>query len=86
MNKIKTFSLKSILTANGEVLSYGPGYTTGHLRAARRLSRFCFELYCGCTGEETGSKFVKNLPKVPSKINNLDEGFAARVGFSHGLI
>lgn len=58
MNKIKTFSLKSILTTNGEVLSYGPAYTTGHLRAARRLSRFCFELYCGCTGEETGSKFV----------------------------
>ena len=26
------------------------------------------------------------LPKVPSKIKNLDEGFAARVGFSHELI
>ena len=26
------------------------------------------------------------LQKVSTKIKNLDEGFAARVGFSHGLI
>ena len=26
------------------------------------------------------------LQKVPTKIKNLDESFAARVGFSHGLI
>ena len=57
MHNIQGFLLKSILTANRAVLSYEPAYSD-HFQAARRLSRFCFELHYGCTGDVTGPKYV----------------------------
>ena len=57
LHYIQAFLLKIILTANEAVLSYEPAYTD-HFQAARRLSRFSFELHFGCTGEVTGPKNV----------------------------